>query len=85
MVCICIAITRYRLWDINIVINRTLVYGLLTLIVAGVFLGGALVVQDLFHGQSGITLAVPLLLAGVLFDPMRRRVRGVIDRRVYGF
>jgi hypothetical protein len=80
-----IAILRYRLYDIDRLINRTLVYGLLTALLAGVYAGAVLVLGQLFGGVgrdppswavAGATLAV----AG-LFQPARRRIQAVVDRR----
>jgi serine/threonine-protein kinase len=80
------AILRYRLYDIDLIINRSLVYGLLTLILAAVFLGGAFILQTVLgQERSGSALVVALLIAGGLFNPVRRRVQNVIDRRLYGF
>jgi serine/threonine-protein kinase len=86
VICMGIAITRYRLWDINIVINRSLVYGLVTLVLAGTFLGVALVLQSLLGTeQTGVAFAASLLVAGALFNPARRRAQHFIDRRFYRF
>jgi predicted Ser/Thr protein kinase len=86
VVCMGIAITRYRLWDINVVINRSLVYGVATLLLGGVFLGALLLLRWLFGiEQSGLAFAGSLLGAGLLFNPTRRRVQHLIDRRLYKF
>jgi hypothetical protein len=80
-----IAILRYRLYDIDRLINRTLVYGLLTALLAGVYVGAVLVLGQLFGGVTGdppswavagVTLAV-----AALFQPTRRRIQAVVDRR----
>jgi len=80
-----IAILRYRLYDIDRLINRTLVYGLLTALLAGVYAGAVLVLGQLFGGVrrdppnwavAGATLAV-----AALFQPARRRIQQVVDRR----
>jgi hypothetical protein len=80
-----IAILRYRLYDIDRLINRTLVYGLLTILLAGVYSGVVLVGGQLFSGVgtdppswavAGATLAV-----AALFQPARRRIQAVVDRR----
>jgi len=80
-----IAILRYRLYDIDRLINRTLVYGLLTALLAGVYAGAVLILGQLFGGVArdppswavaGATLAV-----AALFQPARRRIQAVVDRR----
>jgi hypothetical protein len=80
-----IAILRYRLYDIDRLINRTLVYGLLTALLAGVYGGAVLVLGQAFGGVgrdppswavAGATLAV-----AALFQPARRRIQAVVDRR----
>jgi hypothetical protein len=82
-----IAILRYRLYDIDILINRALVYGFLTTSLALVYLGGVVSLQYAFRGLTGqeSTLAVvaSTLAIAALFNPLRRRVQGFVDRRFY--
>jgi hypothetical protein len=86
-VAIGIAVLRYRLYEIDIIINRTLVYGTLTAILVGIYFGGIVSLQRLFVFITGerSTLAVvaSTLLIAALFNPLRRRVQSFIDRRFY--
>jgi hypothetical protein len=82
-----IAIFRYRLYQIDLIINRTLVYGSLTAVLAAVYLGGVVLLQYAFRALTGegsqlAVVASTLIIAG-LFIPLRRRIQGFIDRRFY--
>jgi hypothetical protein len=82
-----LAILRYRLYEIDIIINRTLVYGSLTAMLIGLYLGVIVVLQRLFVLLTGekSTLAVvaSTLVIAALFNPLRRRIQGFVDRRFY--
>ncbi len=82
-----VAILRYRLYDIDLIINRTLVYGSLTAILALVYLGGVVGLQGALRALTGqgSTLAVvaSTLAIAALFNPLRRRVQAFVDRRFY--
>ena len=86
---IAIAITRSRLWAIDTLINRTLVYGSLTAILATLYFGSTIAIQQLVRVLTGQASQPPLvivastLLIAALFQPLRRRIQDTIDRRFY--
>jgi hypothetical protein len=84
-----VAMLRYRLYDIDRIINRTLVYGSLTLMLALVYFSGVTVTQALFQTLTGqerqpqLLVVASTLLIAALFTPLRRRIQSFIDRRFY--
>ncbi len=82
-----IAILRYRLYDIDIIINRTLVYGSLTAMLVALYFVGIVVLQRVFvfltGEQSTLAVVASTLLIAALFNPLRRRIQSFIDRRFY--
>jgi hypothetical protein len=82
-----ISITRYRLYDIDIIIRRTLLYSALTLTLAVIYFGLVLGMQGLFalrYGdQPGFVVVLTTLLIAALFQPLRRRYQSAIDRRFF--
>jgi hypothetical protein len=82
-----IAILRYRLYDIDIIINRTLVYGTLTATLVALYFGGIVVLQRVFVAltgqQSTLAVVASTLTIAALFNPLRGRVQAFVDRRFY--
>ncbi len=82
-----VSILRYRLWDIDVIINRTLVYGLLTATLLGLYLlfvfGGQYLLANVLGPNNPVVLVISTLLVVALFQPLRRRVQRLVDRRFY--
>jgi hypothetical protein len=82
-----VAILKYRLYDIDVLINRTLVYVMLTASLVLVYIGGVVFLQYTFRalagGESQLAVVASTLVIAALFSPLRRRIQGFMDRRFY--
>jgi hypothetical protein len=82
-----IAVLRYRLYDIDLLINRTLVYGTLTALLVAAYVGGIVVLQAAFRSLTGqdtqLTIVASTLAIAALFSPLRSRIQAFVDRRFY--
>ena len=84
-----VAILRYRLYEIDLIINRTLVYGSLTAMLVALYFGGVATAQAILRTLTGqeqqpqLAIVVSTLIIAVLFNPLRRRIQFLIDRRFY--
>jgi hypothetical protein len=83
------AVLRYRLYNIDLIINRTVVYGVLTAALALTYFGGVTATQAIFRALTGqeqqpqLAIVVSTLVIAALFNPLRRRVQAFVDRRFY--
>jgi hypothetical protein len=86
-ICIGIAVLRSRLWDIDRIISRALVYTTLSVTLVGIYIGSVIGLQALFRlvagNSSSLAIALSTLAIAALFGPLRRRTQSVIDRRFY--
>ncbi len=76
-----VAMLRYRLYDIDRLINRTVVYGLLTALLGGGYAGLVLILGQLFGRSSSLAVAAATLTIAAAFQPARRRIQAAVDRR----
>jgi hypothetical protein len=76
-------VLKYRLYDIDLIINRTLVYGVLTASLALIYYGSVVLLQQVFTAESPIAIVLSTLVIAALFSPLRQHIQEVIDRRFY--
>ena len=86
LVCFAIAIRRFRLWQVDLLVNRSLVYGVVTVLLVLIFLGGGFLLQGVVGRENAsVAFAISIAAAGLLLNPARKQVQSFVDRRLYGF
>jgi signal transduction histidine kinase len=83
-ICIAIAITRYRLYDIDLVVSRTLVYAGLVAVITGVYFALVGAASVLAHGKGTLAGLAGAIVAGAVFEPVRRRLQRTVDGFIHG-
>lgn len=80
---VAVAVLRFRLYDLDVIVNRTLVYTLLTGALALVYLVTIVILQSLFAAQGEVATVLSTLAVATAFTPLRQRIQDIIDRRFY--
>jgi hypothetical protein len=80
-VCIGVAVLKYRLYEIDRIISRVISYAIITAVLAAVFAGVVVLATEVLPFRTPVAVAASTLAAAALFDPLRRRVQRMVDRR----